>query len=918
VHGGQNPVSGATIQLYTVGTTADGSGSTPILTKTVKTLDDGSFDITNAYSCTGATEVYLTATSGDPDVGIANPNLALMVALGPCTSVPSMSYIEVNELTTVAAVNALTPYMKSYTAVGSGSSDVAAMQAAFTLADEYVDPSTGTAPGRGVPSGYSVPVAEIDTLGNIAAACVNSGGGSAGQQNACGTLFSLTTSSGMTPPTDTIGAMLYLAKNPALNTVPLFKTQPKDAPFQPELSVAPANFAVALDQALTVGSLELTSSSVAFPATPVGGTSASRSMALINVGSSPAAITSITVTGANLGDFAETNQCPAMLDSNEGCVINVVFSPSSPTGRNASLQVNASALSIPLSGAGQTAGLGPVTLSPATLIFTNPSYPILNPQLITVTNTGVLPVGIQAIQLNSAQFGQTNTCGGVLAAQASCYIAVSSLSPSGVFTGTLTLVDTDTADTQTVGLENHAPVPVAGAKFWDFGAGASFAGYSLDYITVEAPFQQYSNGANYYSDQLTFQDPQGDGSYFGAGSGPNQNGDGCLVVVGSSTPDSPTSQPCAFEVQFGGTAEREIYGLATDTAGNDYFFKGFAGTNYNSFLPSPGVINFGDLPVGGASSPGLPLAFYNTGASEISYQFATLSGANASDFSVIQNTSNQYSPCEAVSPAFAAGSATNGFLQSCVPVTVYFAPADYGPRTAVLTLQAGGVSQTILLQGAGVYPNSSTYAPTFAQTSYDLGDSVKVGTAGPAQNIVVTMVNQDAASAQISGPFELTGPATCAASVSPCQFSVSFAPTSLGPQTGSLNVTDTNTGVSSSVSLTGTADQTMATLSFSPTSLVFAPRIIGDSSDPEQLTLTNTGEYAVTLGQVSVAGTNADDYSQTNGCTFATLFPSQSCTVVVTYTPQVSGPSSASIVITTQYGVDPNTVSLSGTGEEAP
>lgn len=49
VHGGQNPVSGATIQLYTVGTTGDGSNSTPILKKTITTLDDGSFDITHAY-----------------------------------------------------------------------------------------------------------------------------------------------------------------------------------------------------------------------------------------------------------------------------------------------------------------------------------------------------------------------------------------------------------------------------------------------------------------------------------------------------------------------------------------------------------------------------------------------------------------------------------------------------------------------------------------------------------------------------------------------------------------------------------------------------------------------------------------------------------------------------------------------------
>src|SRR5215472_16144810 len=55
VHGGQQPVVGATIQLYTVGTTADGSAATPLLTATVTSDATGSFSITGLYSCTGST-----------------------------------------------------------------------------------------------------------------------------------------------------------------------------------------------------------------------------------------------------------------------------------------------------------------------------------------------------------------------------------------------------------------------------------------------------------------------------------------------------------------------------------------------------------------------------------------------------------------------------------------------------------------------------------------------------------------------------------------------------------------------------------------------------------------------------------------------------------------------------------------------
>jgi len=79
VHGGQQPVAFSTVQLYTVGTSGDGSAATPLLTQTVMTDASGnfSFNFPNAYSCTGATLVYVTATGGDPNPGTANANLAM-------------------------------------------------------------------------------------------------------------------------------------------------------------------------------------------------------------------------------------------------------------------------------------------------------------------------------------------------------------------------------------------------------------------------------------------------------------------------------------------------------------------------------------------------------------------------------------------------------------------------------------------------------------------------------------------------------------------------------------------------------------------------------------------------------------------------------------------------------------------------
>jgi len=916
VHGGQNPVSGATIQLYTVGTTGDGTTSRSLLTKTVTTLDDGSFDITGAYSCTGATEVYLTATQGDPDPGIANANLALMVALGPCAAVPSMSYIEVNELTTVAAVNALAPFISSYAAVGSGTGDVAALQAAFTLADEFVDPTTGTAPGVGVPSGYSVPVSEIDTLGNIAAACVNSGGGTAGQGNACGTFFGLTTPSGMTPPSDTIAALLYLAKNPALNTQELYQTPGKDVAFQPTLPGPPENFTVALVPGVIVGSLELNPGSLSFPDTPVGGTADAMSAVITNLGAGAASVSGITVGGTNSGDFAETNDCPSSLEAGAACVIQVTFTPGATAGRSATLGVNGGTLSAGLAGNGVTGGTGPITVSPTTITFDDP-VAALDTRLVTVTNTGSSTVGISAVQL-SPNYTQITTCGGTLAAGASCYVAVSPTELAGVGSGTLKIVDTDTTSAQTVTLSTNFPPTPSGATLEDFGIGSLTNGNQsvglLAYVAgVAYPDGLSDQAYNYvYSDTLTIQQ----GSLFAFDSGDLS----CSTTIygGSSPTPTPASQPCDFIVYFtpqsvGG----EVYATASDTSGLNWFLKGWS-PYANDFL-SPGIVNFGSLALGGNPSAAYPITLYDPTWTDSTYLSATITGEDASDFAVVQtagpsnlicqngNTLYGLQPSPYVSPSS---------LQSCSPISVEFDPSALGVRNALLTVTTTIDTTVIPLQGYGQYQTPPVvFSPTFPVSSFDFGN-VTNGMSGVAQTVTVTMADQDAASAQVSGPFVITGPTTCAQNATTCQFTVNFSPTTPGLQTGSLTVTDTVGNVSASATLTGTGYDATAPLTFTPSSTVtFSSRDVGASSLPQTVTVTNTGGYAVTINTVGITGTNPGDYLETDTCAGVTVAPSGTCSVSTTFKPTATGTRSANVSIATAYGINPNLIALTGTGQ---
>src|SRR5579863_5148241 len=63
VHGGQQPVSGSTIQLYAANTTTNQGASTAMLTQPVTSASDGTFTITGDYTCPVSNPVvYIVAT----------------------------------------------------------------------------------------------------------------------------------------------------------------------------------------------------------------------------------------------------------------------------------------------------------------------------------------------------------------------------------------------------------------------------------------------------------------------------------------------------------------------------------------------------------------------------------------------------------------------------------------------------------------------------------------------------------------------------------------------------------------------------------------------------------------------------------------------------------------------------------------
>jgi hypothetical protein len=113
------------------------------------------------------------------------------------------------------------------------------------------------------------------------------------------------------------------------------------------------------------------------------------------------------------------------------------------------------------------------------------------------------------------------------------------------------------------------------------------------------------------------------------------------------------------------------------------------------------------------------------------------------------------------------------------------------------------------------------------------------------------------------------------------------------------------------VSLSGTGTAPVA--SISPTSLAFGNQSVNTASTVQSITLSNSGNAALSVSGIAVSGANASDFTQTNNCG-SSVAAGANCTINVTFKPSGSGSRAASLTVTDNATNSPQAVSLSGTG----
>jgi hypothetical protein len=81
------------------------------------------------------------------------------------------------------------------------------------------------------------------------------------------------------------------------------------------------------------------------------------------------------------------------------------------------------------------------------------------------------------------------------------------------------------------------------------------------------------------------------------------------------------------------------------------------------------------------------------------------------------------------------------------------------------------------------------------------------------------------------------------------------------------------------------------------------------------VTVSNSGTADLTISSAAISGTHAADFAKSaDTCFGATVVPSGTCTVSVTFTPAATGSRSAALTLTSNAPGSPHTVNLTGTG----
>jgi hypothetical protein len=631
-------------------------------------------------------------------------------------------------------------------------------------------------------------------------------------------------------------------------------------------------------------------STLSFGNQAIGSTSNPQSFTLANNGPNALSLTGIAIGGANPGDFAQSNNCPATLTVSGSCSVTVTFTPTASGTRAAAVTItdngSGSPQTVGLTGTG--VGAGPaVSFSASTLTFANQTINTPSAsQGVVLTNNGPGSLTLTAVAItgtNSGDYSQTNNCPATVALNGTCTITVTfTPAAAGTRTAAVTITDNGSGSPQSVALTGTGVIPVVSLA----PASLTFANQTVNTRSVSQAITLTNSGPGTLTGKSI--------ALTGTNSGDYSLGSTCSLVM-------PVNATCTISVTFTPTATgtRTAAVTITDNGSGSPQSVSLTGTGVIPVVSvAPTSLTFANQTVN-TSSTSQAVILTNSGPGTLTGKSIALTGTNSGDYSQTNNC-----------PATVA-------LNGTCTITVTFTPAAAGTRTAAVTItdNGSGSPQTVSLTGTGgglgPVVNLAPVSLTFASQTVNIpstSQAITLTNSGPGAlnvtGVAITGTN--------SGDYSQTNncPATVALNGT-CTITVTFTPAAAGRRTAAVTITDNGSGSPQSVALTGTG--AIPVVSLAPASLTYANQTVNTSSAGQTITLTNSGPGVLSVTGVAITGANSGDYSQTNNCP-ATVALNGTCTITAIFTPAAAGTRTAAVTITDNGSGSPQAVSLTGTG----
>jgi trimeric autotransporter adhesin len=453
--------------------------------------------------------------------------------------------------------------------------------------------------------------------------------------------------------------------------------------------------------------------------------SANQTVMVANTGTAPLVLSGITFSGAQASEFskATASSCGTSVAAGASCTVLVSFKPAAVGVRTGVLNVAHNATgassSVALNGTGTTTAQPVASVNQNVLGFASQAVGSKALQTVSLTNTGSAALVLSSLRvsgLNAAEFTLSGTCAAALsvAPGQSCTMAVQFL-PTAVGTRTASLQLSSNASAVTISLTGlAAPAPAPAVSL-----APSAQDFSLATVGA-APVSRTVVLGNTGAAALSLSSV----AITGTGFTGNHN---CGVSLAAGASCTVTM---AFAPSGAGAATGKLTVVSNALTSPNVVALTGAGSlaavpmlvwNVTGPLPV-----FADTPVGGTSAA-LNLSLLNQGPGP-----ATLAsvGSSSGEFAV------------------AGGCAPGTVLaaNSSCAATVIFAPAQVGPRSAVLSVASnGGNPAAGLMAGNGVLAAQHALAVSVSSVV------VPTHVAGsPSDPVFVTVTNSGTAAISLT------------------------------------------------------------------------------------------------------------------------------------------------------------------------